>query len=92
MHEKCARCRDIGLGSDVCIIGGAVCKICDGFTAIQKEMLATPQYQIQRDKKAGLIVSPKDVTVLSPLNSTQQPDASTAHAPPIDAVSEPSWR
>ena len=86
MHEKCARCRDKELGSDACII--AVCKICDGFTAIQREVLATPQYQIRKDKKAGLLVSPKDVTVLSPVNSTQQQHASTAHAQPIDAVSE----
>ena len=79
MHEKCARCRDKGLGKDPCIVGGAICKICDNFTAIQREMLATPQYQIRKDKKAGLLVSPRDVTVLSPVNSSQQP-ASTAHA------------
>ena len=36
-------------------------------------MLATPQYQIRKDKKAGLLVSPRDVTVLSPVNSSQQP-------------------
>ena len=77
MHEKCARCRDKGLGKDPCIVGGAICKICDNFTAIQREMLATPQYQIRKDKKAGLLVSPRDVTVLSPVNSSQQP-ASTA--------------
>ena len=29
MHEKCARCRDKGLGKDPCIVGGAICKICD---------------------------------------------------------------
>ena len=43
-------------------------------------MLATPQYQIRKDKKAGLLVSPRDVIVLSPVNSSQQPEASTAHA------------
>ena len=85
MHEKFAWCRHKGLGSDACIIGGAVCKICDGFTSIQRQMLATPQYQIRKDKKAGLLVSPKDVTVLSPVNSTQQQDAANAHAQTIDA-------
>ena len=50
-------------------------------------MLATPQYQICKDKKAGLLVSPKDVTVLSPVNSTQQQDAANAHAQ-IDAGQE----
>ena len=79
MHEKCALCRDKGLGKDPCIVGGAICKICDNFTAIQREMLATLQYQIRKDTKAGLLVSPRDVTVLSPVNSSQQP-ASTAHA------------
>ena len=79
MHEMCARCRDKGLGKDPCIVGGAICKICDNFTAIQRDMLATTQYQIRKDKKAGLLVSPREVTVLSPVNSSQQP-ASTAHA------------
>ena len=58
MHEKCARCRDKGLGKDPCIVGGVICKFCDSFTTIQREMLATPQYQIRKDKKAGLLVSP----------------------------------
>ena len=26
MHDKCARCRDKGLGSDACIVGGVICK------------------------------------------------------------------
>ena len=64
---------------DPCIVGGTICKICDNFTAIQCEMLATPQYQIRKDKKAGLLVSPREVTVLSPVNSSQQP-AISAHA------------
>ena len=51
MHDKCSR-----LGKDPCIVGGAICKICDSFTSIQTEMLATPQYQIRKDKKAGLLV------------------------------------
>ena len=85
MHEKCARCRDKRLGSDACIIGGAVCTIYDGFTAILREMLATPQYQICKDKKAGLLVSLKDVKVLSPVNFTRRQDTSDAHAQLIDA-------
>ena len=78
-HDKCARCRDKGLVEDPCIVGGAICTICNNFTAIQREMLATPQYQIRKDKNAGLLVSPRDVTVLSPVNSTQQQGASSAH-------------
>ena len=30
-HSKCARCCDKGLGSDPCVIGGAICSICDSF-------------------------------------------------------------
>ena len=89
MHDKYARCCDKGLGYDACIAGGAICKICDGFTAVQGEMLATLQYQIRKDKKAGLLVSLKDVTVLSPVNSTQQQDAgSTAHAQDLPGGSD----
>ena len=64
MREKCALCRDKGLDKDPCIVDGAICSICDSFTDLQCEVLATPQYQIRKDKKAGLLVSPKDVTVL----------------------------
>ena len=60
MHDKCARCRDKGLGNDPCIVGGAICSICDSFSTVQCEMLALPQYQIRKDKKAGLLISPKD--------------------------------
>ena len=31
MHEICARRLDKALGSDACIVGGAICKICDSF-------------------------------------------------------------
>ena len=34
------------------------------FSTVQHEMLAMSQYQIRTDKKAGLLISPKDVTVL----------------------------
>ena len=41
------------------------CAICEGFSDSQRELLATPTYRIRKAKKAGLLVSPKDVTVLS---------------------------
>ena len=56
MHDKCARCSDKGLGSDACIVRGAICKICNGFTDIQQDMLATPQYQTRKGKKAYILV------------------------------------
>ena len=58
LQDKCGRCCDKGLGSDACVVGGAICKMCDGFTDIQREVLATPQYQICRNKKAAILVSP----------------------------------
>ena len=68
LHDKCARCRDKLIGEDDCV-KDKPCKICDGFSDIQKEMLATPSYKIRKDKKAGLLVSPKEVTVLQPVDN-----------------------
>ena len=68
LHDKCARCREKLIGEDNCV-KDKPCKICDGFTPAQKDMLSTPIYKIRRDKKAGLLVSPKEVTVLQPVES-----------------------
>ena len=57
-HDKCARCREKKVGQDPCVLGNA-CVICDGFFDIQKEQLATPSYKIRKERKAGLLVSPK---------------------------------
>ena len=56
-HEHCARCRDKGLGSDNCVQKKS-CAHCDSLTDQQRGMLSTPQYQIRKEKKAGLLVSP----------------------------------
>ena len=40
------------------------CTICDTLTDQQKVVLSTPQYQIRKDKKSGLLVSPSKVTVV----------------------------
>ena len=61
-HEKCACSGDKRIGSDACVVGDD-CGICQEFTDSQGSMLATPQYQIPRDKKSGLLVSPSKVTV-----------------------------
>ena len=52
------------------------------FSDSQKEMLATPSYKIRKDKKAGLLISPKDVKVLHPVDDkpTFQSQPSSAHA------------
>ena len=46
-----------------------LCPICDTFSDAQKELLVTPSYRIRKDKKAGLLVSPKDVTVISSVDT-----------------------
>ena len=35
------------------------CLICEGFSDVQKEKLATPSYKIRKERKAGLLVSPQ---------------------------------
>ena len=62
LHDKCARCREKSIGEDDCVLKKP-CIICKGFSESQREMLVTPTYRIRKDKKAGLLVSPKDVTV-----------------------------
>ena len=63
LHKHCARCRDKGIGDDDCVAKKS-CVICDGFTDTQKDMLATPMYKIRKDK-AGVLVSPDQVTVIA---------------------------
>ena len=62
-HEKCACCRDKKVGDDSCV-KGQDCLICEGFTDGQRETLSTPSYKICKEKRAGSLVYPKDVTRL----------------------------
>ena len=95
LHEKCARCREKLIGEDNCV-KDKPCKICDGFTPAQKEMLSTPIYKIRRDKKAGLLVSPKEVTVLQPVEGMdneptfQSPSDQQAQSSVIPPATPPS--
>ena len=81
LHKKCARCRDKKVGDDPCV-KGQDCELCDALSDSQKGMLATPQYQIRKDKKAGILISPSKVTVVGPVEEQDEiemsPDA--AHA------------
>ena len=63
-----AACRDIRIVEDNCVLDKP-CPICDGFFDAQKELLATPSYRIRKDKKAGLLMSPKDGTVISSVDT-----------------------
>ena len=84
-HKKCARCRDKKLGDDPCV-KGQDCELCDNFSDAQKGMLATPQYQIRKDKKAGILVSPSKVTVVGPVEDQDQLDLSPDAAPAQERV------
>ena len=65
LYKKCARCRDKKLGDDPCV-KDKDCSVCDNLMEVQKSMLATPQYQIRKDKKSVVLVSPSKVTVVGP--------------------------
>ena len=92
LHDKCARCREKLIGEDNCV-KDKPCKICDGFTPAQKDMLATPSYKIRKDKKAGLLVSPKEVTVLHPVDNEptfQSPSGQASQSSTIPPSTPPS--
>ena len=83
LHDKCARCCEKSIGEDDCVLNKS-CVICDGFSESQREMLATPIYRIRKDKKAGILVSPKDVKVISTVDSEptfQSPSGAMAQVP-----------
>ena len=68
------------------------CSICEGFSDSQREMLSTPTYRIRKDKKAGILVSQKDVTVLSSIDSEptfQSPSGAIAQPPAQPPSSQP---
>ena len=87
-HDKCARCRDKRIGEDNCVLDKP-CPICDGFTDTQRGLLATPSYRIRKDKKAGLLVSPKEVTVISSVDmepTFQSPSGPSAQSPACSSM------
>ena len=47
-HQKCARCRDKGLGDDPCV-KKLDCQICKAFTPAQIQQLATPTYKARKE-------------------------------------------
>ena len=94
LHERCARCREKKLGEDPCV-KDKHCSLCDNFSDTQRETLSTPSYRIRKERKAGLLVSPKEVTVISPVEdlspATVPADNSSAHTSAHSALdSQPS--
>ena len=74
-HKKCARCRDKGVGDDVCV-KKQECKICQALTPAQLKQLSTPTYQSRKERElkksssdspssaTPTLVDPADVSVL----------------------------
>ena len=87
LHDKCARCRDKLIEEDDCVLDKP-CSICDSFSESQKDALATPAYRIRKDKKAGLLVSPKDVTVLATVDD--EPTFQSPVGPSAQTSAQPS--
>ena len=56
-HLKCARCRDKGVGDDLCVLKD--CSICKRFTPEQLLQLATPTYRDRKNRdKMSVSASP----------------------------------
>ena len=74
-HKKCARCRDKGVGDDLCI-KEQECKIHQALTPVQLKQLSTPTYQSRKERElkksssdspasaTPTLVDPADVSVL----------------------------
>ena len=82
-HKKCARCRDKGIGDDPCV-KDKPCNMCDSFSDEQRDLISTPSYRIRKERKAGTLVSPKEVEVIAPV------DSSASTEPTFAAPSQPA--
>ena len=87
LHKKCAYCRDKGIGDDPCV-KDKQCSVCDSFSDEQRELVSTPSYRIRKNRKAGILVSPKEVEVIAPIDSSDTAEP-TFCAPP-QGPSQPS--
>ena len=83
LHKKC----DKGIGDDPCV-KDKQCSVCDSFLDEQRELISTPSYRIRKECKAGILVSPKDVEVIAPIDSSDTAER-TFSAPP-QGPSQPS--
>ena len=81
LHEKCAHCREKKIGEDQCV-KGLSCSICEGFSEAQRETLSTPSYKIRKEKRAGSLVSPKDVTIIGSVDLEEQASVQPIAHPP----------
>ena len=57
------------------------------FSEAQRETLSTPSYKIRKEKRAGSLVSPKDVTVISAVELEEQASVQPIAHPPAQGPS-----
>ena len=72
-HSRCAHCCEKGQGLDPCVLKKE-CSFCDALTPEQIIQLATPTYQICKERKAKAdkqteFIDPADITVISVIGS-----------------------
>ena len=53
---------------------------------MNRELVSTPSYRIRKERKAGILVSPKEVEVIAPVDSSAEP----TFAAPSQGPSQPS--
>ena len=70
-HEKCARCPGKKVGQDPCV-KVKVCNICEGFSDVQRNTLATPSYKIHKENETSILVSSKDITIIGGIDLEEQ--------------------
>ena len=68
-HKKCARCKDKGVGDDLCV-KKQECKICQALTPGQLKQLSTPTYQFRKEHELKKLSSdsPASATLMEPAN------------------------
>ena len=81
-HQKCAHCRDKGMGDDPCV-KKLDCQICKAFTPAQIHQIATPTYKARKEcseqKTEGnasttpTLVDPSEVTLLGRVSCDKSP-------------------
>ena len=80
LHKNCTHCSEKGIGDDPCV-KDKQCSVCDSFTDEQGELISTPSYRIRKERKAGILVSPKEVEVIAPIDSSDITEPTFATPP-----------
>ena len=94
-HSRCSRCRDKGLGEDLCIKKHS-CEYCELLTPEQVIQLATPTYKLRKEKQKEResLVDPASLTIFSPVDHDKSTlGASSSHNASEDlSLLQPSFK